>query len=97
MDGRAGNRRFISGAVQIYNRFNGWNHQGKQPSSCRSLRGKKFWRCAESGEPPRLVGIETPRPRIEAVRVVDMSASNSWAEFAGVFRRTRQAFLDHEN
>jgi hypothetical protein len=25
-----------------------------------------------------------------------MSASNSWAEFAGVFRSTRQAFLDHE-
>jgi hypothetical protein len=25
-----------------------------------------------------------------------MSASNSWAEFAGLFRTTRQAFLDHE-
>ena len=25
-----------------------------------------------------------------------MSASNSWAEFAGLFRNTRQAFLDHE-
>ena len=25
-----------------------------------------------------------------------MSASNSWAEFAGVFRSTRSAFLDHE-
>ena len=25
-----------------------------------------------------------------------MSASNSWAEFAGVFRRTRQGFLEHE-
>ena len=57
---------------------------------------KKFWRCVESGEPPRLFGSEAPRPRIEAVRIVDMSASNSWAEFAGVFRRTRQAFLDHE-
>jgi predicted phage-related endonuclease len=57
---------------------------------------KKFWRCVESGEPPRLFGVEPPRPRIEAVRVVDMSASNSWAEFAGVFRTTRQAFLDHE-
>jgi predicted phage-related endonuclease len=57
---------------------------------------KKFWRCVESGEPPRLFGVEPPRPRIEAVRVVDMSASNSWAELAGVFRRTRQAFLDHE-
>ena len=47
---------------------------------------KKFWRCVESGEPPRLFGVEPPRPRIEAVRIVDMSASNSWAEFAGVFR-----------
>ena len=26
-----------------------------------------------------------------------MSSSNSWAEFASVFRRTRDAFLDHEN
>jgi hypothetical protein len=25
-----------------------------------------------------------------------MSASNSWAEFAGLFCSTRQAFLDHE-
>ena len=25
-----------------------------------------------------------------------MSASNSWSEFAGLFRNTRQAFLDHE-
>jgi predicted phage-related endonuclease len=57
---------------------------------------KKFWRCVESGEPPRLFGIEPPRPRIEAVRVVDMSSSNSWAELAAVFRNTRQAFLDHE-
>src|SRR5271166_336431 len=57
---------------------------------------KKFWRCVESGEPPRLFGVEPPKPRIEAVRIVDMSASNSWAEFAGLFRSTRQAFLDHE-
>ena len=57
---------------------------------------RKFWRCVESGEPPRLFGVETPKARIEAVRVVDMSASNSWAEFAGLYRSTRQAFLDHE-
>jgi predicted phage-related endonuclease len=57
---------------------------------------RKFWRCVESGEPPRLFGVEPPRPRIEAVRVVDMSGSNSWAEFAGLFRNTRQAFLEHE-
>jgi hypothetical protein len=57
---------------------------------------KKFWRCVESGEVPRLFGIEPPRPRIEAVRVVDMSGSNSWADFAGVYCRTRSAFVEHE-
>jgi predicted phage-related endonuclease len=57
---------------------------------------RKFWRCLESGEPPRLFGVEPPQPRIEAIRVVDMTSSNSWAEFAGLFRSTRQAFLEHE-
>jgi hypothetical protein len=57
---------------------------------------RKFWRCVESGEPPRLFGVEPPKSRIEAVRIVDMSGSNSWAEFAGLFRNTRHAFLDHE-
>jgi predicted phage-related endonuclease len=57
---------------------------------------KKFWRCVESGEPPHLFGIEPPRARIEAVRVVDMSTSNSWAEFAGIFVRTREAHVEHE-
>jgi len=57
---------------------------------------RKFWRCVESGEPPQLFGVEPPKPRIEAVRIVDMSGSNSWAEFADLFRSTQQAFLDHE-
>ena len=57
---------------------------------------KKFWRCVESGEPPRLFGIEPPKPRIAAVRVVDMTGSNSWAEFATIFCNTRNAFLAHE-
>jgi predicted phage-related endonuclease len=57
---------------------------------------KKFWRCVENGEPPRLFGVEPSRPRIAAVRIVDMSASNSWAEFASLFRNTREAFLEHE-
>ena len=43
-----------------------------------------------------LFGVEPPKPRIEAVRIVDMTISNSWAEFADLFRSTRQAFLDHE-
>src|SRR6187455_1158600 len=57
---------------------------------------KKFWRCVQSGEPPRLFGAEPPRARIEAVRIVDMSSSNAWAEFSAVFRRTRGAYLEHE-
>jgi hypothetical protein len=57
---------------------------------------KKFWRCVQSGETPHLIIAEPPRPRIEAIRIVDMSSSNSWAEFAALFRNTRDAFLDHE-
>ena len=57
---------------------------------------RKFWRCVESGEPPALFGVEPPKPRIAAVSIVDMSASNAWAEFAGTFARTHPAFLEHE-
>ena len=57
---------------------------------------RKFWRCVQSGEPPRLFGIEPPRPRIEAVRTVDMSSSNAWAEFANLYRMTRPAAFDHD-
>jgi predicted phage-related endonuclease len=57
---------------------------------------RKFWRCVENGEPPALFGVEPPKPRIEAVRMVDMSTSNAWAEFAGIFIRSRDAHLEHE-
>jgi predicted phage-related endonuclease len=57
---------------------------------------RKFWRCVESGEQPRLFGVEPPKPRLEAVRTIDMTSSNAWAEFAAVFTRTRQAHLEHE-
>jgi hypothetical protein len=57
---------------------------------------KKFWRCVQSGEPPHVVNAEPPRPRIDMLRIVDMAASNSWAEFATLFCNTRAAFLDHE-
>lgn len=57
---------------------------------------KKFWRCVQSGETPRLFGVEPPRPKIEAVRSVDMSESNAWAEFANLYRITRPAALDHD-
>jgi predicted phage-related endonuclease len=57
---------------------------------------RKFWRCVESGEPPRLFGIEPPKPLPEAIRIVDMSTSNAWAEFAGVFARTKTTHDEHE-
>src|SRR4249920_3397054 len=57
---------------------------------------KKFWRCVQSGETPHLINAEPPRARIEAIRIVDMSASDSWAEFAGILRTTRGAYLEHD-
>jgi predicted phage-related endonuclease len=57
---------------------------------------RKFWRCVENGEPPRPFAAEPPRPRIEAIRIVDMSSSNAWAEFSGIFARTRAAHIEHE-
>jgi len=50
----------------------------------------------ESAEPPHLFGVEPPRGRIAAMRIVDMSSSNAWAEFSSVFCRTRDAHLEHE-
>ena len=57
----------------------------------------EFWDCVQTGRSPRLFGAEPPRPRIEAVRSVDMSTSSAWAAFAAIYCRTRPAFLDHEN
>ena len=36
---------------------------------------RRFWRCVQTGDAPRPYGVEPPRPRIDAVRVVDMSES----------------------
>ena len=57
---------------------------------------RKFWRCVENGETPALFGIEPPKPRIEAMRIVDMTSSNAWGKFAAIFSRTRSAHLEHE-
>ncbi len=57
---------------------------------------RKFWRCVESGETPHLFGVDPPKPRLEPIRIVDMTSSNSWAEFAGIFSRTRAAHAEHE-
>jgi predicted phage-related endonuclease len=57
---------------------------------------RAFWQSVKTGEPPVLFDCEEPKPRIEAVRVVDMNASNSWAEFANLFCQTRRAHAEHE-
>jgi predicted phage-related endonuclease len=57
---------------------------------------KKFWRCVQSGERPVLFGIEAPRPRLEAIKVLDMASSNLWAELAATYLQTRAAHQDHE-
>ena len=44
---------------------------------------KKFLRCMRSGEPPRLFSVETPRPRLNAVRIVDMSDLQRLGRFRG--------------
>jgi predicted phage-related endonuclease len=57
---------------------------------------RKFWRCVEKGEPPALFGVDPPKPRPEAVRIVDMTSSNAWAEFAAIYSSTREAHQEHE-
>jgi hypothetical protein len=53
---------------------------------------KKFWRCVQSGEVPQLIDAEPPRPRIEAIRIVDMSASKGGVRSAV----SQHPGLDHE-
>ena len=55
-----------------------------------------FWRCVTTGEPPRVFGAEPPRLKAPAIRIVDMSASNAWAEQAAIFARTHAAHGEHE-
>ena len=52
--------------------------------------------CRERRSNRKLFGVEPPKPRLEAVRVVDMVSSNAWAEFATIFTRTHQAHLEHD-
>src|SRR6201988_3846627 len=57
---------------------------------------RKFWRCVEIGKQPQVLGLEPPKPRLEAARIVDMPSSNAWGEFASIFTRTRAAHVEHE-
>jgi predicted phage-related endonuclease len=56
-----------------------------------------FWRCVKTGEVPHGFGAEPPKAKMPVVRVVDMSSSNAWAEYAQVFVRTKAAHAEHES
>jgi predicted phage-related endonuclease len=56
-----------------------------------------FWRCVCQGEMPTPFGADPPKPKMQAVRVVDMSTSNAWAEQASVFLATLAAHGQHEH
>ena len=56
-----------------------------------------FWRCVKTGESPRVFGAEPPKAKLPVVRIVDMGASNAWAEYAATFARTRAAHVEHES
>ncbi len=56
-----------------------------------------FWRCVKTGEPPSVFGAEPPKAKLPVVRVVDMGASNAWAEQAAIFARTKAAHAEHES
>jgi hypothetical protein len=58
-------------------------------------RGEEVLALREVRRTTSPIRVEPPRPRIEAVRSVDMGQSNSWAQFAAVFRITRSGFLEH--
>ena len=55
-----------------------------------------FWRCVQTGEVPQPFAVEPPKAKLPLVRIVDMAASNAWAEHAAVFVRTREAHAAHE-
>ena len=55
-----------------------------------------FWRCVQQGEEPKSFGVEPPQPKLQGVRVMDMSRSNAWADQAEVFLATLQAHGQHE-
>src|SRR5262249_58510476 len=51
---------------------------------------KKFWRCVQSGEPPRLFCAEPPRAPIEAVRGVGMMSFKAAEGICDGFERTKK-------
>jgi hypothetical protein len=57
---------------------------------------RKFLRCVETGEPPRVFGIERPAPSIVATRMVDMRATGFSNELAAILCTCREALRDRQ-
>jgi hypothetical protein len=56
---------------------------GRSPLSAPDCHGRaEILALRGERRTPALFGVEPPKPRVEAVRIVDMGSSNSWAEFA---------------
>ena len=54
---------------------------------------REFWRCVESGETPSLFAAEPPTPLLEAY-ASSKEFLQHWAEIAGIFARTRAAYVE---
>lgn len=53
-----------------------------------------FWECVETGKTPGTPKIEVPK--VERIRVVDMSESNEWGDQAALLLKTVTAAKKHE-
>ena len=60
---------------------------------------RKFWRCVECGEAPALFGVEPPKPRIAAVRIVErpMPGQNSPAPLLELTRHFSNMSAPRQN
>ncbi len=56
---------------------------------------KKFWRCVMSGEEPRPFGVEPPRPRLEAVRIVDKEHEGAKTELKKLVPEDAREAIGH--
>jgi hypothetical protein len=71
----------------------------RDQGSCRSAlpyRREEVLAVRSDQCPPALFNIETPRPRLEAIKVVDIASSNVWADLAATYLRTKEAHGEHE-
>jgi hypothetical protein len=87
------------GAVDHYRRRQmGRDHHSRRSALPASIvdRREEVLALRGDGRDPHLFGVELASAADRGGAVADMSFSNAWAEFAGSFRLSRAAFLEHE-